>query len=66
MKLKDLKEVLRSEGAWALQSAVVWNVNTCEAEVEGCSVEFAVCRYGDWDVVRIGAVDDRIVLSLRW
>ena len=65
MKLKELKEVLYSS-IGDLQTAVVWDVDTHKVIIGGCSIEHALGRFGDWQVVRIGAVDNNIVLSVRW
>lgn len=65
MLLRDLQDVLYSS-IGDFQSAVVWDADTRKVVVEGCSIEYAIGRFSDWQVVHIGAFENSIVLSVRW
>lgn len=65
MLLREMKEVLYSP-VGEFQTAVVWDADTRKVVVEGCSIEYAIGRFGDWQVVRIRAVENSIVLSVSW
>lgn len=64
MKVKELKEVLWSP-IGEIQWTDVWNVKTCELEVEGCSIEFARLEFEDWELVRISTYKGHLVLSVK-
>lgn len=64
MKLKDLKPILHSCYGGGIQYAVVWDVAACIAIVNGCSIEYAIANYGDREVVRISACEDKLVIDI--
>ena len=54
MKLKDLKPILYSETG-AIQWAIVYDYEKNEDLEYGCSIEFAICHYGEYEVKRISS-----------
>ena len=63
MKLKDLKDVLTSERG-SVQSAIVYDYNNNVDLVDGCSVEYAVANYGEYEVKRIGALNNELIITV--
>ena len=63
MKLKDLKDILTSERC-SIQDTIVYDYNN-NADLEtGCSVEYAVANYGEYEVKRIGAFNNVLVITV--
>lgn len=63
MKLKDLKDVLTSERG-SVQFAVVYDYNTNVDLSVGCSIEHAVVNYGEYEVKRIGAFNNDLIITV--
>lgn len=63
MKLKDLKDVLVSERG-SVQSTIVYDYNTNVDLIVGCSVEHAVANYGEYEVKRIGAFNNVLIITV--
>ena len=63
MKLKDLKNVLVSERG-SVQFAVVYDCNNNVDLASGCSVEYAVAYYGEYEVVRIGSLNNDLIITV--
>lgn len=61
MKLNELKSVLKSQTG-NIQMAILWNWNTGKDMAEG-SVDYIVSNYGDSNVVRISAYEDKLIIS---
>lgn len=54
MKLKELKEVLYSRTG-EIQQAIIYNLNENKDVEYGCSIEFAMVNYGEYEVKRINS-----------
>ena len=54
MKLKDLELCLYSPTG-EIQRAIVYDYNKNEDLEQGCSVEYAISRYGEYEVKRISS-----------
>ena len=63
MKLKDLKDVLMSEKG-SVQSTIVYDYNNNVDLAVGCSVEYAVTNYGEYEVKRIGALNNDLIITV--
>jgi hypothetical protein len=63
MKLKDLKPVLYSL-CGDVQFAIVYDWEENRDLENGCSVEYAIDKYGDRPVRRIGAEGGQLVISI--
>ena len=62
MKLKDLKEILKSpEGD--VKFGVLYNKAQCKTLDEG-SVDYLIQKYGESDVVRIYASNDLLIIAI--
>ena len=64
MKLKELKPILYSTHT-NLQFAIVWSCDTFEDIDEGRTVEYMIEKYGDYEIKRIQADGDNLVLSVK-
>jgi hypothetical protein len=63
MKLKDLTPVLySSEGS--VQFAIVYDSETNTVIENGCSIDFAVEKHGNEDVIRIGAFENQLLITV--
>lgn len=63
MKLKDLKSVLYSTRGY-IQFAIVYDrVNNTDLE-NGCSIEYAVKKYGDRTVYHIEAFENQLIITV--
>lgn len=63
MKLKDLTSVLHSsEGS--VQFAIVYDSKTNTVIENGCSIDFAVEKHGNEDVIRIGAFENQLLITV--
>ena len=63
MKLKDLKSVLYSS-IGSVQFAIVYDSKTNTVIENGYSIDFAVEKHGDKDVIRIGAVENQLLITV--
>ena len=63
MKLKDLKSVLYSSGG-SIQFAIVYDSKTNTDIENSCSIDFAVEKHGDKDVVRIEALENQLLITV--
>lgn len=52
MKLKDLKGIIYSNRD-GVEIVIVYSTNTFKDIENGCSIEYAIEQYGDYDVKRI-------------
>lgn len=64
MKLKELKDILRSP-SMAIQPTIVRDRNAQAAFEVGCSTEYAIKEYGECEVERIAAFNNHLVLTLK-
>lgn len=64
MKLKELKDILRSP-AMRVQSVIVYSSTLAVICNRGCSIEYAIKAYGECEVERISADDNYLVLTLK-
>ena len=63
MKLKDLKEILKSpEGD--VEFVVLYNKAQYKTLDEGSSVDYLIQKYGESDVVRIYASSDLLIIAI--
>lgn len=63
MKLKELKPVLRSNRG-GVQFCIVYD-QALNVDIEtGCSVEYAVEKYGERTVYRIEAFESQILITI--
>ena len=63
MKLGELKRILYSCRG-AIQSAIVWDKENCKELEKGCSVEYAVENYGNYEVKHITADQGYLVITI--
>lgn len=64
MKIKDLKDILYSNRG-NIQFAIVWDIyNNVDIE-NGCSIEYAVETYGERELLRIEAVGNHLLLTIK-
>ena len=63
MKVKDLKDVLTSERG-SVQSTIVYDYNNNVDLAVSCSVEYAVTNYGEYEVKRIGAFNNDLIITV--
>lgn len=63
MKLKDLTSVLHS-GEGNVQFAIVYDSKTNAVIENGCSIDFAVEKHGNKDIIRIGAVENQLLITV--
>lgn len=63
MKLKELKSVFRSNRG-SVQFAIVYDSKT-NADIEnGCSIDYAVEKHGDKEVIRIEAFENQLLITV--
>lgn len=63
LKLKNLAPVLRSNRG-NIQQAIVWDETERKDLENGCSVEYAVSKYGDRTVKRIEAFENHLLITV--
>lgn len=63
MKLKDLKSVLYSS-IGSVQFTIVYDSKTNTVIENGCSIDFAVEKHGDKDVIHIGAFENKLLITV--
>lgn len=63
MKIKDLKSIIYSKTG-DIQFVIIYDYETHTEIANGCSMEYAVCHYGDKKVKRITAYEDNIVITI--
>lgn len=63
MKLKDLKPVLYSSRG-SIQFAIVYDREKNADLENGCSIEYAVEKYGDRTVHHIEAFENQLVVTI--
>ena len=64
MKLKKLNKVIFSRGMADVQFVIIWDSATCKDLLNGCSYEYALKEYGDAEVKRITAYEDKLVFEI--
>ena len=62
MKLKDLKEILKSSDG-DVKFGVLYNKTQCKTLDEG-SVDYLIQKYGESDIVRICASNDLLIITI--
>lgn len=63
MLLKDLKSVLFSNRG-SIQSAIVYDLEKNKDVAFGCSIEYAVKTFGDFEVKQIQADSNYLVITI--
>lgn len=63
MQIKDLKSILYSTTG-NVQFAVVYDSKTFTDIIDGCSIDYAVKEYGDYELKRIQADGNKLVLTI--
>lgn len=64
MKIKDLKDVLYSSRG-NIQFAIVWDIyNNVDIE-NGCSIDYAVETYGERELLRIEAFENKLLFTVK-
>ena len=63
MKLKELKSVLRSNRG-SVQFAIVYDNKTNTDIESGCSIDYAVEKHGDKEVIRIEAFENQLLITV--
>lgn len=63
MKLKELKSILYSNRG-NVQFAIIYDSKTNEDIENGCSIDYAVERHGEKEVVRIEAFENQLLITV--
>lgn len=63
MKIKDLKTIIYSKTG-DFQFVIIYDLATNTDIANGCSMEYAVCHYGDKEVKRVSAYENNIVITI--
>ena len=63
MKIKDLNKIIYSKTG-DIQFCIIYDFETNKDIANGCSMEYAVCHYGDKEVKRVSAYEDNIVITV--
>lgn len=63
MKIKDLKTIIYSKTG-DFQFVIIYDLATNTDIENGCSIEYAVCHYGDKEVKRVSADENMIVITI--
>ena len=64
MKINELKSVLYSR-VGDIQSVIIYSRTEHKEIKKGCSAEYAIKNYGDKELLRIQADNNRIVLTIE-
>lgn len=63
MKLKELRTVLYSNRA-GVQFAIVYDSKTNTDIESGCSIDYAVKKHGDKEVIHIEAFENQLLITV--
>lgn len=63
MKIKDLKSIIYSKTG-DIQFVIIYDWATNTDIANECSMEYAICNYGDKEVKRITAYENNIVITI--
>lgn len=63
MKLKDLKAVLYSNRGYT-QCAIIYDSKTNTDIENGCTIDYAVQKHGDKEVIRIEAFENQLLITV--
>jgi hypothetical protein len=63
MKIKDLKTIIYSNTG-DIQFVIIYDLATNTDIINGCSIEYAVCHYGDKEVKRVSSDENMIVITI--
>lgn len=63
MKIKELKSIIYSK-IGDIQFVIIYDLATNTDIENGCSMEYAVCHYGDKEVKRVSADENMIVITI--
>lgn len=64
MKVNELKGVLFSR-VGDIQSVIIYSITEHKDIRNGCSAEYAIKNYGEKELLRIQAYNDKIVLIIK-
>ena len=64
MKMIELSKVIRSLGMGSVVWAIVYDSETNQDLLNGCSVEYAYKEFGEREVKRVYAYEDKIVFEI--
>lgn len=63
MKIKELKSIIYSKTG-DIQFVIIYDRMTNTDIENGCSMEYAVCHYGNKEVKRVSADENMIVITI--
>ena len=64
MKRKKLNKIIFSRGMADVQFVIIWDSSTCKDLLNGCSFEYALKEYGDAEVKRVSAYENKLVIEI--